>query len=195
MTNTGQLRKYPLLVNSIEVIIIKSIVQLIEQRGLSILFVDQLDLKIGAEKTGANGKPTVENGQNTHTTIAGIDHNRNPTHTGNCLTTLPILNNHIETYTDGFHCINSLKNNVQNTVNHTGEKIVNKDDLKTENFHLVLECFNCHGFSGTADYVLDRLQNCDIMGLAETWLCPNEVHTIKSALQQHPNFKDTYKLL
>ena len=55
-----------------------------------------------------------------------------------------------------------------------------------------MESFNCYGFSRTADYVLERLYNCDILGLTETWLRPNELHTIKSALQNHPNFKNDY---
>ena len=31
------------------------------------------------------------------------------------------------------------------------------------------------------------------MGLTETWFRPNELHTIKSALQNHPNFSNDYK--
>ena len=31
------------------------------------------------------------------------------------------------------------------------------------------------------------------MGLTETWLRPNELHTINSALQNHPKFSNDYK--
>ena len=64
---------------------------------------------------------------------------------------------------------------------------------KVHKINLTLESFNCYGFSRTADYILERLQNCDIMGLTETWLRPNELHSIESALQNHPNFKNEYK--
>ena len=56
-----------------------------------------------------------------------------------------------------------------------------------------METYNCFGFSQMADYILDRLSNCDIMGLTETWLRPNELDTIKSALKNNPRFKNEYK--
>ena len=57
---------------------------------------------------------------------------------------------------------------------------------------MVIEAYNCHGFSRTADYVLDRLQNCDILGLTETWFRPNELNSIKCALENHPSFKNCH---
>ena len=91
------------------------------------------------------------------------------------------------------YCENPTKCNKDNLTIHTGEKITKSINSENKKIQLVLECYNCHGFSGTADYVLDRLSNCDIMGLTETWLRPNEKHSIKSTLQNHPSFKSTHK--
>ena len=64
---------------------------------------------------------------------------------------------------------------------------------KEHKINLVLEAYNCHGFSQNAEYTLECLRNCDIIGLNETWLRPNELHAIKIALQNHPHFKKIHK--
>ena len=43
-----------------------------------------------------------------------------------------------------------------------------ENNSKDHTINLVLETYNCHGFSQTADYVLERLLNCDSIGLNET---------------------------
>ena len=63
---------------------------------------------------------------------------------------------------------------------------------KDHTINLVLETYNCHGFSQTADYVLERLLKCDIIGLNETWLRQNELHSIRTAMQNHPKFKEIH---
>ena len=111
-------------------------------------------------KTGES----IENGnltqdQGFQKIISGKDRNRIHTQTGKLPTTTPIGDSHTNTF----------------------EK---HSDIspKKQKINLTLESFNCYGFSRTADYVLERLCNCDIMGLTETWFRPNELHTIKSAL-------------
>ena len=84
------------------------------------------------------------------------------------------------------------------TNTHTKGSLTNIDTpqssskQKYHTINLVLETYNCHGFNQNADYVLERILNCDIMGLSETWLRPNEVHSIKTAMQNHPKFKNIY---
>ena len=92
----------------------------------------------------------------------------------------------------------NLDNMVTPTTTHTKGSHTCRDTPQSntkQNDHtinLVLETYNCHGFKQNAEYVLERILNCDIMGLSETWLHSNEVHSIKTAMQNHPKFKDIH---
>ena len=44
------------------------------------------------------------------------------------------------------------------------------------------ESFNCHGFKASAPYVAERLRDCSVLCLSETWLRPYELNTIPDAL-------------
>ena len=57
---------------------------------------------------------------------------------------------------------------------------------------ITAEAFNCKGFGQFSEYIFDRLQACDFLGLTETWFRPHELHTISSSMQNHPKFKDSH---
>ena len=44
----------------------------------------------------------------------------------------------------------------------------------TKFMQLSCETFNCHDFKSSSKYICDRLRDCDIMCLNETWLAPDE---------------------
>lgn len=55
---------------------------------------------------------------------------------------------------------------------------------------LVCESFNCHGFKHSADYVCDRLRDCNVMCLSETWLMPHEQNVIKNTIMSRMNMAE-----
>ena len=57
---------------------------------------------------------------------------------------------------------------------------------------ITAESFNCKGFGQSSEYIFDRLEACDFLGLTETWFRPYELHTICSSIQNHPKFKDSH---
>ena len=160
-------------------------------------FVDQHGKSTPTMETGTVGEVTPKNGQqsqdqNTYTMTPGIGNNSQHMPTGNTHIITPITSNQNNIQMPNRN-IKHSENKDTNYLIHTGEKPRSDTHIKDHKIDLVMETYNCYGFSRTADYVLDRLANCDIMGLTETWFRPNELNTIKCALQNHPNFKDVYK--
>ena len=49
---------------------------------------------------------------------------------------------------------------------------------------LKIATFNCHGFKQNISQILCLFKSCDILCLTETWLRPNELHSIDDALNQ-----------
>ena len=56
--------------------------------------------------------------------------------------------------------------------------------------NITIECFNCHGFKESIDYILTRLHSCDIMCLSETWIKPSELSLIQDTIDSHVLSKD-----
>ena len=55
----------------------------------------------------------------------------------------------------------------------------------TNTLTLTIECFNCHGFMESVDYILSRLHNVNFMCLSETWVKPSEPDLIQNIINQH----------
>ena len=165
-----------------------SMPQITESKDRNSHFVDQFGKINQIKEIGTTGETTETNGhpcqdQTIRMIIAGKGQNKQSTITGNTPTITHIKNT------------NSKADNIPS--NHTGENLNSNIGSKEQNLKMVMETYNCLGFSRTADYILERLINCDIMGLTETWLRPNELHSIESALKNHPKFKndhDKYKV-
>ena len=125
------------------------------------------------------GFPT--NGHHTLTTDCGTPHNSQPIHTEKHRTTSPI-----------YSVTNNKKLSIDD-IRTKSDKERPNNPKPNEKTNITLESYNCHGFSRTADYVLERLETCDIMGLTETWFRPNELHTIENAIKSHPTFQNNCK--
>ena len=53
------------------------------------------------------------------------------------------------------------------------------------------ETLNCHGFAQSSEYVISRLQSCDILCLSETWIWPHEINLIADTISKHPNIRNS----
>ena len=60
-------------------------------------------------------------------------------------------------------------------------------NAQVEKLQIVAENFNCHGFAQSSEYVVDRLKQCDILCLQETWLWPHETNVISTSIRNHPS--------
>ena len=54
---------------------------------------------------------------------------------------------------------------------------------------LTAETLNCHGFAQSSDYIISRLNTCDILCLTETWIWPHEVNLISETIHNHPKIQ------
>ena len=48
-----------------------------------------------------------------------------------------------------------------------------------------VECFNCHGFKESSDYILSRASDVNFMCLSETWIKSSEPDFIQNIINQH----------
>ena len=62
-----------------------------------------------------------------------------------------------------------------------------RSNAQVEKLQIVAENFNCHGFAQSSEYVVDRLKQCDILCLQETWLWPHETNVISTSIRNHPS--------
>ena len=60
-----------------------------------------------------------------------------------------------------------------------------------EKIHISAETFNCHGFAQSSEYVMNRLNSCNILCLTETWIWPHEVNVISDTIRNHPTTKNS----
>ena len=68
-------------------------------------------------------------------------------------------------------------------------KINMQDITANQKIHISAETFNCHGFAQSSEYVMNRLNSCDILCLTETWIWPHEVNLISDTIRNHPTIK------
>ena len=61
-------------------------------------------------------------------------------------------------------------------------------DLK---LNIAAETLNCHGFAQSSEYVISRLQYCNILCLSETWIWPHEVNLIADTISKHPSTRNS----
>ena len=59
------------------------------------------------------------------------------------------------------------------------------DSKQKHEINQTAETFNCHGFAQSSDYIIHRLDNCDILCLTETWIWPHEVNLISETIHNH----------
>ena len=59
-------------------------------------------------------------------------------------------------------------NNHDNLINNTQEQKIT----------IVAETLNCHGFAQSSEYVINRLNHCDILCLTETWIWPHKINLV-----------------
>ena len=63
------------------------------------------------------------------------------------------------------------------------------DSKQKHEINLTAETLNCHGFAQSSDYIINRLNTCDILCLTETWIWPHEVNLISEAIHNHPKIQ------
>ena len=159
-------------------------------------------VRIRVHEHGISGDIVIENGlsqgQHSHMKIDGKCPSSQHMPTESPHTIKPIISSKINNkqskslYHTGEKsvCKRVTISNKNSNFNHKGEKpaLLSPSTDNSNKISITMETYNCHGFSRTADYVLERLNNSDIMGLTETWLRSNELHTVKDALQNHSKF-------
>ena len=70
----------------------------------------------------------------------------------------------------------------RNQPTKTGEQDI-EENLK---MNITAETLNCHGFAQSSEYVINRLNSCDILCLTETWIWPHEINLISDTISKHP---------
>ena len=73
---------------------------------------------------------------------------------------------------------------------HTTTKM---SDVNDREITLKTECFNCHGFKQSANYITKHIKQCDFMLLSETWLWPHELTLIDKSICDS-NSSDDFKV-
>ena len=58
----------------------------------------------------------------------------------------------------------------------------------TNECHLSVETFNCHGLKQSSQYIAERLQENDILCLTETWLRPDEDIILESSFNKSKSY-------
>ena len=95
-------------------------------------------------------------------------------------------------------------NHQNGTTNHTTTTKADNTPSETDHEHnsstnntqeqqitIVAETLNCHGFAQSSEYVLNRLNHCDILCLTETWIWPHEINLVSNTIHSHPSVVQT----
>ena len=100
---------------------------------------------------------------------------------------------------DGPHNLSSTSRH-ETTWTETGENPENsKEPTKTKmqdtneklKINIIAETLNCHGFAQNSEYVINRLNSCNILCLTETWIWPHEINLVSDTICNHPNTKNS----
>ena len=74
---------------------------------------------------------------------------------------------------------------------HTPSSTSRNDSIQKYQINLIAETFNCHGFAQSSEYVINRLNSCDILCLTETWIWPHEVNLISEIIHNSPKIQNS----
>ena len=72
------------------------------------------------------------------------------------------------------------------TGSHNPSSTSRNNNEQKDKINLSAETLNCHGFAQSSDYIINRLDTCDILCLTETWIWPHEINLISETIHKHP---------
>ena len=72
---------------------------------------------------------------------------------------------------------------------HNPSSTSRNNNEQKDKINLSAETLNCHGFAQSSEYIINRLNTCDILCLTETWIWPHEINLISETIHNHPKIQ------